>query len=78
MASLEEQLLGQKIVEAHLANEEKKLYLASKEIELFDIIRKLDWHLEQKQQLVKSIIDKVDLVDVMANINHYLCTLRIS
>jgi hypothetical protein len=41
MASLEEQLLGQKIIEAHLANEEKKLYLASKEIELFDIVRNL-------------------------------------
>jgi len=67
-ASLEEQLLGEKIIEAHLANEEKRLYLASKKIELFDVIQKLDFPLKQKRQLVKSIVDKIDLVSLMAEI----------
>lgn len=66
MASLEEQLLGQKIIEAHLANEEKRLYLAGKKIELFNIIQKIDLPPEQKQQLVRSIVDKIDLVSLMA------------
>jgi hypothetical protein len=68
MASLEEQLLGQKIIEARLANEEKKLYIASKKVELFALIRKLDLPLKEKQKLVKSIVEKVDLIDLMADV----------
>ena len=68
LASLEEQLLEQKIIEAHLTNEEKRLSNVSKRIELFGIIQNLDLPLKQKRKLVKSIVDKVDLVDVMADI----------
>jgi hypothetical protein len=69
IASLEEQLLGQRLIEAHLANEEKRLYLASKKIELFDVIQKINLPLEQKQQLIRSIVDKIDLVSIMTEIN---------
>ncbi|MBC7876690.1 MAG: hypothetical protein H7Y59_05910 [Anaerolineales bacterium] len=68
MASLEEQLLSQRIIEAHLTNEEKRLYIASKKIELFDLIRKLDLPLKQKRKLVRSVVEKVNLVDIMGDI----------
>jgi hypothetical protein len=68
-ATLEEQLLMQKVIEAHLNNEEKKLYLASKQLELFDTIQNLDLPINQKRKLVKSILDKVELTSITADIN---------
>jgi hypothetical protein len=52
----------------HLTNEEKRLSIASKRIELFGAIQSLDLPLNQKRKLVKSIVDKVDLVSVMTDI----------
>ena len=68
IASLQEQLLEQRVIETQLTNEEKRLSIASKRIELFGTIQSLDLSLNQKRKLVKSIVDKVDLVGVMANI----------
>lgn len=68
MALLEEQLLEQRVIETHLTNEEKRLSIASKRIELFNVIQNLDLPLNQRQKLVKSIVDKVDHVSVMADI----------
>jgi hypothetical protein len=68
MVSLEEQLMGQKVVEAHLTNEEKRLSIAGRKIELLEDIRDLDLPIKQKRALVKSIIGKVDLVRTNANV----------
>ena len=68
MASLEEQLMGQKVVEAQLTNEEKKLSIASRKIELLEDIRDLDLPVRQKRELVKSVVGKVDLVRTMADV----------
>jgi hypothetical protein len=68
MVSLEEQLLGQKVVEAHLTNEEKRLSIAGRKIELLEEIRALDLPMKQKRALVKSIIGKADLVRVSTNV----------
>lgn len=68
MTSLEELLLEQKIIEARLTNEEKRLSIASKRIELFNTIYNLDLPLKQKRKLAKSIVDKVELVNIMADI----------
>jgi hypothetical protein len=68
LASLEEQLLEQRIIEAHLTNAERRLSIASERIELFGVIQGLDLPLKQKRKLVKSIIDKVELVGIMTDI----------
>jgi hypothetical protein len=68
MASLEEQLMGQKVVEAHLTNEEKRLSIASRKIELLEDIRELDLPMEQKRELVKSVVGKVELVRSIAEV----------
>jgi len=68
LASLEEQLMGQRIVEAQLTNEEKRLSLASRKIELLEDIRDLDLPMKQKRELVKSVVGKVDLVRTMADV----------
>jgi hypothetical protein len=68
MASLEEQMMGQRIVEAQLTNEEKRLSIASRKIELLEDIRDLDLPMKQKRELVKSVVGKVDLVRNMADV----------
>jgi hypothetical protein len=68
MVSLEEQLMGQKVVEAHLTNEEKRLSIASRKIELLEDIRDLDLPMKQKRELVKSIVGKVELVRTIADV----------
>ncbi len=68
MVSLEEQLMGQKVVEAHLTNEDKRLSIASRKIELLEDIHDLDLPMKQKRALVRSVIGKADLVRVNANV----------
>jgi hypothetical protein len=67
-AILEEQLLNQKLIASILDNEEKKLMTASRKIELIRNIQELDLPQHQKRKLVRSIIDKADLVSTMAEI----------
>ena len=68
MVSLEEQLMGQRVVEAHLTNEEKRLSIASRKIELLEDIRDLDLPMKQKRELVKSVVGKVELVRAIADV----------
>lgn len=68
MISLEEQLMGQKVVEAHLTNEEKRLSIAGRKIELLEDIRDLDLPMKQKRELVKSVLGKVELVRSIADV----------
>ena len=48
--------------------EEKKLTIANRKIELVRNIQELDLPQHQKRKLVRSIIDKADLVSTMAEI----------
>jgi hypothetical protein len=68
LVSLEEQLIGQRVVEAHLTNEEKRLNIASRKIELLEDIRDLDLPMKQKRELVKSVVGKVELVRTFAEV----------
>ena len=68
MASLEEQLMGQKVVEARLTNEEKRLSIASRKLELLKEIRDLDLPTKQKRELVKSVLGKVELIRAIADV----------
>ncbi|MCE9647260.1 MAG: hypothetical protein K8S20_14785 [Chloroflexi bacterium] len=67
-AFLEEQLLNQKLIASMVDNEEKKLITANRKIELIRNIQELDLPQRQKRKLVRSIIDKADLVSAMAEI----------
>jgi hypothetical protein len=68
MVSLEEQMMGQKVVEARLNNEEKRLSIAGRKLELLKDIRELDLPMKQKRELVKSVIGKVELVRTIADV----------
>jgi hypothetical protein len=56
------------VVEAHLTNEEKRLSIASRKIELLEDIRDLDIPMKQKRELVKSVVGKVELVRTFADV----------
>lgn len=55
---LEEQLLGEQLLEANLVNEEKNLAVVAKKLDLVRQIQELDLPIEQKRKLVNSVLSK--------------------